>query len=106
MSLSARPSSSSFESWFGSGKSRAEARSLRLDGAGSSDVPFHPRLRDGCEVDEIDGINEGDEDDEGALKACEVVLMSQRWQKQGGRWNYSSIGPTSYVGRIPNLLLK
>ena len=84
MSLSARPSSSSFESWFGSGKSRAEARSLRLDGAGSSDVPFRPCLRDGCEVDEIDGINEGDEDDEGALKACEVVLMSQRWQKQGG----------------------
>lgn len=77
MSLSARPSSSSFESWFGSGKSHAEARSLRLDGAGSSDVPFRPRLRDGCEVDEIDGINEGDKDDEGALKACEVVLMSR-----------------------------
>ena len=74
MSLSAKTSPSSFESRFGSGESHTGASSLRVDGASSSDVPFRPRLRDSCEVDEIDGINEGDE---GTLKACEVVLTSQ-----------------------------
>lgn len=42
-------------------------------------MPFRRRLRVGGEVDEIDGINVGDEDDEdeGGPKACEVVLVSR-----------------------------
>lgn len=59
MSLSARPSSS-FESPFGSGESRAGVRSLRLGSASSSDVPFRPRLRDGREIGEFDAIYKDD----------------------------------------------